>query len=299
MDNHAGNLKKCNDNYLAGLIDSDFGVYIHKFMPRGRLQLRPTIQFVNVNFTIIEVLDRKLNDLGINHFIMFKKATVGRDKKELVIQRLTKCRAFADKFSKYCIVRRRQLEILSDFCNDRLYNVETMGWKQNNTPYTNTQLALFAKISETNKTYNKDYGFRNYTMSWLAGLVDGDGSFCFVVSDKRIIPTLDITTGSDTCLLNIIEIFDKNMIDYNIRTSKSKATKRVKTNKIHNIYVRSFKSLLKISELLENKLIIKSKQCTNIIKYIKLCDVCRFVTYEKSDIVCENKLLNHLRHLRD
>jgi hypothetical protein len=46
MDNHADNFV-ISDNYMAGLVDSDFGVYIHRFYPRGKLQLRPTINFVN------------------------------------------------------------------------------------------------------------------------------------------------------------------------------------------------------------------------------------------------------------
>lgn len=292
MDNHAGNLKRCNSNYLAGLIDSDFGVYIHKFMPRGRLQLRPTIQFTNVNFNIIEVLDNKLNDLGINHHIQFRKASVGRDRKELLIQRLSKCRDFADKFSSYCVVRRNQLDILSKFCSDRLYKVEVGGWKQNNTPYTEKQLDLFNDVVNLNKKYNKDYGFRNLTLSWLAGMIDGDGSFCFITSNERIIPSLDITTGSDTCLLNVIELFNRYKIKYYIRTAKSKATKRIKTNKIHNIYVRSYKPLLRISELLKDHLIIKRQQCSNIINYIALCDTCRNMTYDKVDLACKTKLLN-------
>jgi len=294
MDNHAGNLLKCcSTNYLAGLIDSDFGVYIHKFFPRGKLQLRPTIQFVSANKDIIEVLHQVFKSVNINHHIAHRKGTVSRDKKELTISRLSKCRDFSELYKASCVVRRGQLELISKYCANRLFMVDNYGWKQNNTPYTKYQMTLYDELSFLNSNYNKDYGFRNRTLSWLAGFIDGDGSFCFVVTNKnRIIPTLDIITGSDTCLANLIEIFDAAGIKYYIRKSPSKATKRIKTNKIYNIYIRSFNSLFKISNLLKDKLIIKHQQCKNIIDYINLCNECRSITYTKSDIVCRNKILN-------
>jgi hypothetical protein len=50
MDNQQITL--INDNYFAGLIDSDFGVYITMNMYKGKLNLRPRINFVNTRFEL-------------------------------------------------------------------------------------------------------------------------------------------------------------------------------------------------------------------------------------------------------
>ena len=54
MDNHADNFV-ISDNYMAGLVDSDFGVFISRHFPKGKLCLNPVISFVNTRFELIEV----------------------------------------------------------------------------------------------------------------------------------------------------------------------------------------------------------------------------------------------------
>lgn len=287
MDNHAGNLT-INSNYFAGLIDSDFGVYIHRFYPRGKLQLRPTISFSNTNFDLIEICSDYLKSKNINHYISFRKATVGKDKKEIKISRYMKCVDFVGLFKNNCVVRRPQLEILEKFCLDRLDLVLNKGWKMNNTPYTDYQINLFDEIQKQISNYNYDNGYRNHTTSWLAGMIDGDGSICFVIDkNNRIIPILDITTGSDTCLNNIKNIFNNYNLKYDIRTNTNK-----KGLCVYNIYIKSFDHLLKILIKLKDKLQAKSKQCNLMIDYLYLKRECRITNYDHLDIVGECRKLN-------
>ena len=297
MDNHADNFI-INGNYLAGLIDSDFGVYIHKFYPRGHLQLRPTINFTNTNFDLVELCSNYLKDNSIHHHVGFFKATVGRDIKTINIKRQHMCLKFIDDVINYTIVRKPQLEVLSSFCSDRLKYVNFNGWTQNNTPYTDYQIELYQTLYNLNLNYNHDYGHRNYTPSWLGGLIDGDGSVCFVVSSRNtVLPTIDITTESDTCLNNIKELYTKIGIKYDVRTTKSKATKRIGRNAykyIYNIYVRDYDSLLLLLKYINGKLFIKQRQVECMYSYIILRNNCstKHYSYEQLDIVAKVKTLN-------
>lgn len=296
MDNHAGNLI-VSDNYMAGLVDSDFGVYINRFYPRGKLQLRPEIMFVNTNFKLIETCHGYLQNSGINHHIKFRKATVGKSKKELTIKRQSKCIEFVDKVVGYSVVRRPQLEIVKKFCEDRLRYVNDFGWKQNNTPYTDYQKKLYDDILELNLNYNYDSGHRNYTLSWLAGCVDGDGSICFVVDkNRRIIPTIDITTGSDTAKNNIFELYDKLNIEYDTRITKSKAKKRLGKRKkkfSYNIYIKNHGYIEEILNLLNGKLVAKQKQLELMLQYLTIKKTNRSNTSEIWSIVDKVAYLNH------
>ncbi len=295
MDNHADNLI-VNNNYIAGLVDSDFGVYIDKFYPRNKVQLKPMINFVNTRFNLIELVSDYLNRNCINHHISFRKATIGKDKKEILISRQDKCIEFINNIYSSCVIRKKQLEILRCFCEDRLYCVKELGWKQNNTPYTDYQHKLYEDLYLLNLNYNFDFGDRNYTESWLAGFLDGDGSICFVVSNDRIIPTIDFTTGSDAGLNNIKDIFEINGIKYNVRTSLSKSSKLLGKNKkkyCYNVYVRSHESLRILLGLLNNKSTAKQNQISLMYNYLNTKKHNKNNTSEIWDIVNEVKILNN------
>jgi hypothetical protein len=197
MGNHADNLI-VGDDYIAGLIDSDFGIYINRFFPRGKLQLRPEIYFVNTRFSLIEVVSTYLSTYGIKHYVGNRTATVGKNKKIVVIQRPSMCIAFYNRVVEHCVVRYEQLNILKEFCSDRLYYVEHMGYKQNNTPYTDKQIALYDKMVDINLNYNMDYGYRNDSIEWLSGFLDGDGSICFVVTKDK--PSKKILVNGDMAI---------------------------------------------------------------------------------------------------
>lgn len=305
MDNQQINL--INDNYFAGLIDSDFGVYLTMNTYKGKLNLRPRITFVNTRFCLVEVCSDKLKANGINHHISTEKATVGRDHKRIQILRLDKCLEFVDKWLKMSIVRQEQLQLLRDFCIERLTYVEGYGWKYNNTPYTDSQKNIFNAIQELNSNYNRDSGNRNYTFSWLAGMVDGDGSIYFsdthrdtkykdkVYSYRKVLPALKITTESHTALNNIKEMYDKHGVNYFVESVRGKISKKFVKNKYkfhYNIVVNDFNSLLVLLNNLNGKLIAKQKQLELMIQYIEAKQKDRKYNDYVYSIVDEVKTLN-------
>jgi hypothetical protein len=296
MDNHADNFI-VNNNYMAGLVDSDFGVYIHRFFPRGKLQLRPTISFNNTNFNLIETCASYLSNADINHHVAYRKASKGKDKKEVTIKRQSKCIEFVDKVSGLCVTRKPQLKIVKEFCSSRLYNVDVLGWKQNNTPYTDHEKSLYDKIVELNLNYNYDNESRNYSLDWLAGMIDGDGSICFVIAkQKQINPVVDITTGSDTTKNNLFELFGKLNIKYNYRSTRSKAKKRLGKNKKkfhYNISIRRQADLLKLLMLLDGRLVAKQRQLELMIDYLERKKINRHNTDDIWDIVYKARFFNH------
>lgn len=289
MDNQQETLI-INDNYFAGLIDSDFGVYIAKNTYKRKLQLQPRIIFKNTRFELVEECNSKLLNNGINHHVQTNTPTVGKPHKSITIQRLSKCVKFADKWGPFSIVRRPQLELLKDFCLSRIEYVENYGWKYNNTPYTENQKNICNTIYNLNLNYNYDNGYRNYTYSWLAGLIDGDGSIYFCVTKRKckykkkngiikeyeydkIFPTIKITTESDTAKNNIMEMYDKLNIRYYEEVITSKASRKLGRHKrkhYYNIIVKEFKDLLLLISKLDGKLIAKQKQLEIMREYINI-----------------------------
>lgn len=305
MDNQQITL--INDNYFAGLIDSDFGVFLAMSTCNGKLNINPIINFVNTRFELIEACSQKLSSRNINHHVGLDKATVGRDHKRIKILRLGKCIDFADIWAPFCIVRRRQLELLRQFCLGRVKYVSEHGWKYNNTPYTDDQKSLVHDIKKLNADYNRDDGFRNYTFSWLAGIIDGDGSIYFsdtnrntkykdkIYKYRKITPCLKITTESHTALNNIKELYDNLNVKYYIDRSRGKLTKAIKKNsyKYHySVVVRNFDSLYLLLNKLQDNLVAKKEQAKLMLNYIDVKRSDRHYTDVVYDIVSKVKLLN-------
>lgn len=305
MDNQQITL--INDNYMAGLIDSDFGVYLTKSMYKGKLSIRPRIMFVNTRFELIEACSALLKANDINHHVGLEKATVGRDHKRIQILRLGKCIDFVNKWSNLSIVRRPQLNELKKFCEQRTDFVINEGWKFNNTPYTEEQIELFDVIQRLNWNYNRDDGFRNKTFSWLAGMIDGDGSIYFndthrdtkykdtVYTYRKIIPALKITTESHTALNNIKELYEQCNVKYYVEEIRGKLTKKLKkdTFKFHyNIIVKEFDPLLFLLNKLDGKLVAKQKQLEVMKLYIHTKQHDRHYTEDVYKLVDQLKQLN-------
>lgn len=307
MDNQPITL--INDNYFSGLIDSDFGVYLTSNSYKGKLSLRPRINFVNTRFELVEVCSEYLKANGINHHVAIEKATVGRDHKRIQIIRLDKCLEFVDKWAHFSIVRRPQLELIKEFCESRMRYVAECGWKFNNTPYTERQKELFHIIQNLNLNYNRDDGYRNKTFSWLAGMIDGDGSIYFsdthrntkykdiTYNYRKIIPWLKITTESHTALNNIRELYDQYSIRYYIEEIRGKLSKKVSKDSFkyyYNIVVKEFDPLLFLLNKLNGKLVVKQKQLELMTNYIVLKKKNIHYTDEIFDIVSELKSINNI-----
>jgi hypothetical protein len=311
MDNQQITL--INDNYFAGLIDSDFGVYITMNMYKGKLNLRPRINFVNTRFELVEVCSKKLKQRNINHHVEISKSTINKDSKRIQILRLGKCIEFVNNWVSYSIVRKPQLELLKSFCIDRVDYVENFGWKYNNTPYTQKQKDIYKQVKLLNLNYNYDNGSRNYTFSWLAGMIDGDGSIYFSDTHRKckykrkngavkeyvyrkIIPWLKITTESTTALNNIVEIYKKYNVRYYVEEVRSKASRELGKHKYkfyYNITVKEFDHLLLLLNRLNGKLIGKQKQLELMLEYIQKKKVDTHYTDEVYSIVKKVKKLNN------
>lgn len=285
MDNHAGNFLT-NDNYIAGLVDSDFSVQIIKRTIRGdKLRLAPKIDFTNTNFDLIELCSSYLHLNDINHYVgtRDKKIVSCKIEKYITISRLSKCLEFADKILGCAVIRRPQLEVVRDFCSDRCVYVEKYGWKFFNTPYTDYQKELCDKIYELNSNYNYDSGYRNYTYSWLGGFVDGDGSVgigCYKQGgnriDIRMEPFVNFTGESHTGISNIKEMLDKIDVRYTESTLKCKVSKKLGRNKKKYYYiitVKAHESLRKLLPKLDGKLYIKQKQLELVSEYLDIRNV--------------------------
>lgn len=312
MDNQQITL--INNNYFAGLIDSDFGVYITMNTYKGKLSLRPRIMFVNTRFELIELCSAKLKHLNINHHVATDKATVNKDSKRIQILRLGKCIDFVDNFASFSIVRRPQLELLRVFCIDRVNYVKGCGWKYNNTPYTELQKDIYERICVMNLNYNGDNSNRNYTFSWLAGMIDGDGSIYFSDTKRntkykrkdgliktyryrKITPWLKITTESTTAKNNIVELYNKYNIRYYIEEVKTKASKKLGRKKYkvyYNITVKEFNHLLVLFDKLDGKLMAKQKQLELMRDYILIKKANRHYTEETYNMVSKMSKLNNI-----
>ena len=278
MDNQQETLI-INDNYIAGLIDSDFGVYISKNTYKGKTQYTPKIKFVNTRFELVDICSSSLLQYGINHYVSVSKATKGKDAKYLVIQRLTKCVDFVDRFKALSVGRNKQLDLIKSFCESRLSGIAN-GNTNKFSKYSEFEENICNELRTLNYNYNVDFGNRNTTYSWLAGMIDGDGSI-FITKTKRksnyikssgdittysyvkYLPVLKITTESTAVYKNVINIYSNLDINYFVEKTKSKVSKRLgrNLNKIlYSITITSFDNLLLILKKLSGKLVGKQKQ---------------------------------------
>lgn len=280
MDNHADNFVS-SINYISGLIDSDGSVYAVKRLVRGnKLRICPKITFTNTNFDLIEVLSSFLHNNNINHYVWTRdRKTVYKIEKSIEVSRISKCMEFANILEGTVIGRKKQLLLIEEFCRDRSVFVEGQGWKFSTTPYTDKQISLADELIESNYNYNIDYGYRNYTYSWMGGFLDGDGSI-FISSHKqgyprtdiRMEPTISFSGESTTIFNNIKEMFDRDKITYTVCKIKCK-TKRKDVNKnkfYYNLAVKNQKSLLILVDKLSGKVFAKSKQLNILYEYLNL-----------------------------
>jgi len=282
MGNHAGNFLT-NNNYVAGLVDSDFSVMIMRRTIRGdKLRMVPRISFTNTNPFLIEFMSSYLKRYDINHYVGIRKKTKYNHKieKQIIIQRYSKCIDFSDKIISCAVIRRPQLEIIRDFCVDRCKYMENYGWKFINTPYTDYQKKLCNEIINLNLDYNFDNNFRNHTFSWLGGFIDGDGSIGMSYhkqggdrTDYKITPFINFSLGSDSGFNNVKELLNKSEIGYSCTAHKCKASRKLGRNKKKHYYLVAIKShndLRKIIPKLNGKLIAKQQQLNLLFEYLDI-----------------------------
>lgn len=301
-----------NENYIAGLIDSDFGVYITKNTYKGKLQFSPIVRLKNTRFSIVDACSDFLLSVGINHHVKIFEPTINKPYKQLQIQRLTKCLMFADMFKGLCVGRRKQLELIKDFCESRLRVLNTNSFANRNTPYSDEQREIFGRLYLLNLDYGKLNGYRNITPSWLAGMIDGDGSIFMVLTHResrytnkegketvykypKIFPYVKVTTESYDVRDNVVDIYKKLGVRYYVETVRGKASRKLGKNKkkyYYSIVVKEFDSVLSVLNYIDKHLIGKQKQLELMRYYINLKKRDRSNTQECFEIVEKMKELN-------
>jgi hypothetical protein len=310
MDNQQETLI-INDNYIAGLLDSDFGVYICKNTYKGKIQYTPRIKFINTRFKLVEVCSNKLLEYGINHYVSISKATKGKDAKYLIIQRLTKCVDFVNRFKNLSVGRSKQLELIGSFCESRLRGISE-GNSNKFSKYSTFEDNIFKELTKLNYNYNVDFSNRNLTYSWLAGMIDGDGSI-FITKTKRsskykktngefstysyikYLPVLKITTESTAVYNNVITMYTNLNINYYVEKAKSKVSKKLGRNLhkiLYNITITNFNDLEVILNKLFGKLVGKQKQLELMQEFILEKRINKHNTEKIAYIVSNIKDLN-------
>jgi hypothetical protein len=270
--------------------------------------MSPRIKFINTRHILTDVCSEYLKYLGINHYVSINKATVGRDAKYLIIQRLSKCIDFCNKFKSLVVGRQEQLNLLEDFCVSRLASYVDGKFGV----YTIEEKAICDNLKNLNLNYNVDFKNRNYSYSWLAGMLDGDGSIFITKTNRKCkyrrnngtyktysydkyLPVLKFTTESTAVYNNIIEIYNKLNVNFFKEEVKSKVSKKLGRNLykvMYNITVTNFNDLLILLDKLDEKLIAKQKQAVLLKNFIFEKQKCRFNTKNIISIYNEIKELN-------
>jgi hypothetical protein len=273
MGNYAGNFDIEDIDWLAGFIDSDGSINLCKHKSKKTICLQPKVCMYNSNDDIITNVDIVLNKFGINHHIYTSDRThikggtrnFRKLSTQISIRRLGKIVGLSDIILNNLVGRRNQLIGLSEFCRYRLAKLLNEGKKCKYDAYS---LKFTNIVNDFNVQCNLiDYGFRNNSLYWLAGLGDGDG--CFTI--KRIRhkngrisyrPYISFTATNQCILNNVIEILEMYGIKYNIRKrSDGKKYGRNRRFICNEIEITTLETCHKLVELLKNRVRGKVFEC--------------------------------------
>ena len=283
MDNHAGNFNIEELRWLGGLIDSDGCVCISSSKRRNnKIVYTPSVVITNMNSIIVETVHNIFSNLNINHHIKPNGSC-----KNIVVSRPNIIIKLCALLNDYVIVKGNELDIINSFCGSRVSRVTELGcnWK---ACYTEYEIALVNELTILNGNHYKEcieYGIsenlindsnlNKFSLSWLAGFIDGDG--CFTINKTRrpngnfqYQPMIHIVTGSPLAK-NIIAIYlDRYNIDYYLKKElPGKKHKANCKNKKFEFYVRSLNDCRVLSSLLLDKLHGKNERCGKLIGF---CD---------------------------
>lgn len=280
MDNHAGNFDN-SLRWLAGLIDSDGCFSISRSLRKNnRVVYTPSIVITNSNVLILESVHELLKELNINHHIKNNGSC-----KNIVINRPNIIVSLGDFIKDGLLVKSAELDLLGSFCRSRISNVNEFGcnWK---AKYTDYEFDIANKLRRLNVVHYgvcEEFGIKDgvvscdtlerFSLHWLAGFIDGDG--CITINKiKRsngtfqYQPMVHIVTGSPVAKSVISTFLDRYNVNYYLK--KQIPGKRHKPNckcKKFEFYIRSFTGCLTLCELLENKIVGKSRQCTCLTEF--------------------------------
>lgn len=280
MGNYAGNFNIEDINWLAGIIDSDGSINLTKQNIKKGVNLQPKVQIYNSNDRIINNTHYILNDLGVNHHIYKSDRSNSDDGRnyrklsyQLSVRRLSKIIELSDIVVDSMVGKRNQLLSLSAFCKYRLDKVLSEGKK---CKYDDFALSFYNTVNDFNVKCNlKDYGFRNETLDWLAGFVDGDG--CLTIKrikrpegNYRYKSYISFTTVNLSTLHNIKNILEMYKINYSIR-ERGKGLKygRNRYYKCYEVEVTNLEDCYNLSYLLKSRVKGKITECCILYTFCK------------------------------
>jgi len=112
-----------------------------------------------------------------------------------------------------------------------------------------------------------------YSLYWLAGIVDGEGSFTIEknISGKSVLfhPKIYITNTSTLLINKVKRILKCINIKYYCLKHKSIKQDGCKRKPCYDLQISKFSEILKLVNSIGNKLIIKRKEAQLIAKYCK------------------------------
>ena len=281
MGNYAGNFNIEDVDWLAGLIDADGSIHLCNYKTKRKISLQPRVAIYNANDDIITNTCVVLDKFNINHHVYTSDRThiVGGPRNfrklstQISVRRFGKIEGLADIIVDNLVGKRNQLIALSEFCNYRLAKIITDGKK---CVYDDYSLKFVETVKEFNVQCNLiDYGFRNNSLYWLAGLADGDGCFTIKKSKRKsgrisYQPYVSFTTTNQCILNNVIEILELYAIKFTIR--KRATGKKYGRNRRfvgNEIEIEALDMCYKLVNLLKDKVRGKITECELLLAFCK------------------------------
>jgi hypothetical protein len=133
--------------YLAGFLDGEGGIQITKSLRKDReyrLALHPTIYFSNTNRLVMEALKRWLN---LRSMIVVRYGK--RRYKSIYTLHITGIKNISSlltKLTPYLIVKRKQAEIMLEYCKNRLSH-----YRGKSRRYNRKEIRLYRTLIRLNK----------------------------------------------------------------------------------------------------------------------------------------------------
>lgn len=318
MNNHAGNIQEideANFKWLAGFLDADgyLGMtYNSKYKDPSKL-FSPEVVFYNNNLLIVD----KIVELLEKYDIYFYRYDRSNGVVDVHIRRLPQILKLLQYVGPYLIGKREPSYYLQELC---IYRLQTSRCREDyNIILYNSYLAFTRTISSRVKNHSQfdSYGSLlfdnsfvndldyNNMLPWIAGFLDGDGSFSISKlkrgKNRHLVhyyPVVNFTTGSQN-----VSKFVKTMLQQLDLNFKLDVRKRAVGLPWEEYVVESFDGCRLICGLVLPYIIGKKRQakvlwefCNNKLLGWKHQNLSNFRTemlhlnslYKSSETICEN-----------
>lgn len=265
--------------WLAGFYDAEGCVRIKKCCRSKHTSYTPSIIINNTNIEVMDFIDTFLNEVGINTYVRCIKP-IGNRKltKYIEINRMSDIIQFVDLIVHYSINKYNELLLIKEFSMSRTERLRELTTKNNQLYYNDNEVDIFNKI-KIYKAHKKGEACLTYkqvicdvpnevTWEWLAGYIDGDGSF-----NLNSGGTLAFCLGTTNCNTSskLKKFFDSCEIEYNYYdTFSTKNHLPCCEMRMYKYFVSNLDSLLVIARNIESFVIMKKRTVILAIEYATL-----------------------------